>query len=156
MKGPSMEGLDLNTYEGRLGAFRLLYDPENQMANDITTLKPELVEYTEDDTLVVRFHPQEWQLNGIRYVQGGFLAAIIDVVCGPLAAIYAGNSTAGSLDLSVSYLRPVTMDDTDFFVKAQVVNDTKRVTHIRAEVIKKNGKVAVTATTNVMKEIPER
>lgn len=156
MKGPSMDGLNLKTYEGRLGAFRRIFDPENKIANDVISLRPELVEYGEDDTLIVRFHPQEWQLNGIGYVQGGFLAAFIDVVCGPMAAVYAENRTAGSLDMQMNYLRPVTMKDSEFLVKAQVVNDTRRTTHIRAELIKQNGKVAVTASTTVMKDEPEK
>lgn len=50
-----------------------------------------------------------------------------------------------------NYFRPVTMDDTDILVKARITMETKRVMHIEAELLKADGKVAVKASTNIMK-----
>ena len=143
--------IDLTTYEGRLEAFNKVYDPELGLTGDIITLKPEFVEYKMDDTLTVRFHPKEWQLNGLGYVQGGFLSAMIDVVCGPMSDVCSQRHSAGTLDMLTNYFRPVTMDDTDILVKARITMETKRVMHIEAELLKADGKGAVTASTNIMK-----
>lgn len=144
-------GIDLTTYSGRLEAFKILYDPKLGLTGDIRTLKPEFVEYKMDETLTVRFHPEEWQLNGLGYVQGGFLAAMIDVVCGPMSDVCTQSESVGTLDMLTNYFRPVTMEDKDILVKSRITMATKRIMHMEAELFKADGKVAVTASTNIMK-----
>lgn len=151
MKVSALEGLDLQTYEGRTEAFRRYFDPSSE-TNDVATLKPEFVEYRKDDTLIVRFRPQEWQLNGMRYVQGGFLVSMIDVVCGPMAAVYADSKPSGTVNLAVDFFRPVTLEDESVTVVAHIANNTRRLTHIEAELCTNSGKIAVKMSTNVIKD----
>lgn len=155
---PDFSAFDLTTFEGRTQAFQMLLgyrDEEGSaLTGDITSLDPELLEYTDADgidTLIVRFRPQEWMLNGLRYVQGGYLTAMIDAVCGPMSDICSNGHSAGTLDMNATYFRPVTMDDSEIIVRVRLTSNTKRVMHFECELLNSKGKRAVTVTTNIMK-----
>ncbi len=151
MKVPALEGLDLKTHGGRAEAFRRYFGPAGE-ANDVISLGPEFVEYRQDDTLIVRFRPREWQLNGMRYIQGGFLVSMIDVVCGPMAAVYADGRPSGTVNIAVDFFRPVTLEDGSVTVAARVTSNTRRLTHMEAELRNSKGNVAVKMSTNVLKD----
>ena len=156
---PDFSPYDMTTYEGKLEAFQMLLGSRDEegygVTGDVTSLDPELVEYTieEDGTelLVARFRPQEWMLNGLRYVQGGYLASMIDVVCGPMSDICSNGRSAGTLDMTTTYFRPITMEDQEITVRVRLTSNTKRVMHFEAELMNSKGKRAVTAVSNIMK-----
>ena len=156
---PDFSPYDLTTYEGRLEAFRMLLGSRDEegfaVTGDVTSLDPELLDYIiEEDgveTLTARFRPQEWMLNGLRYVQGGYLASMIDVVCGPMSDICSQGHSAGTLDMTTTYFRPITMDDEEILVRVRLTSNTKRVMHFEAELLNSKGKRAVTAVSNIMK-----
>ena len=156
---PDLSGCDLNTFEGRREALERLLGYRDEegyaMTADITSLDPELLEYIADDgveTLVVRFRPQEWMLNSFRCVQEGFLAAMIDVVCGPLSAVCSGEQIAGTLDMNLTFFRPVTMDDDkEITVRARMTSITKRVMYFECELLNRKGRRAVSAVTNILR-----
>lgn len=158
-KRPDFSPYDLSTYEGRLEAFQMMLGARDEegfaCTGDITSLDPELLEYTIDEnnveTLVARFRPQEWMLNGLRYVQGGYLASMIDVICGPMSDICSQGRTAGTLDMTTTYFRPITMDDEEIIVRVRLTSNTKRVMHFEAELLNSKGKRAVKAISNIMK-----
>ena len=158
-KRPDFSPYDLSTYEGRLEAFQMMLGARDEegfaCTGDITSLDPELLEYTIDEnnveTLVARFRPQEWMLNGLRYVQGGYLASMIDVICGPMSDICSQGRTAGTLDMTTTYFRPITMDDEEIIVRARLTSNTRRVMHFEAELLNSRGKRAVSVVSNIMK-----
>lgn len=154
-KRPDFSKYDLLTFEGRKAAMTELMSwraaPGESSVSDIETLEPELISYEEGDIATVHVRPKEWMLNGLEYVQGGFLASIIDVVCGPMSAVCANGKTAGTLDMTTTYFRPITMKDEYMTVIVKLTSNTKRVMHFEVELLNSKGKTAVTAITNIMK-----
>lgn len=155
---PDFSPYDMSTYEGKLQAFQMLLGSRDEegyaVTGDITSLDPELLEYTIEDgveIVVARFRPKEWMLNGLRYVQGGYLASMIDVICGPMSDICSNGHTAGTLDMTTTYFRPITMDDEEIIVRVRLTSNTKRVMHFEAELLNSKGKRAVSAISNIMK-----
>jgi acyl-coenzyme A thioesterase PaaI-like protein len=59
---------------------------------------------------------------------------------------------AGTLDMNTNYLRPVKADGRKITVKARFVTNAKRTLHGEAVLYNSDGKVAVTASTNMMKK----
>lgn len=156
---PDFSPYDLTTYKGRLQAFQMILGSRDEegygVTGDITSLDPELLEYTVEEngieTLVARFRPQEWMLNGLRYVQGGYLASMIDVICGPMSDICSNGHSAGTLDMTTTYFRPITMNDEEIIARVRMTSNSKRVMHFEAELLNSKGKRAVTAVSNIMK-----
>ncbi len=137
---PDFSPYDLTTYEGRLQAFQMLLGSRDEegygVTGDVTSLDPELLEYTVGEngveTLAARFRPQEWMLNGLRYVQGGYLASMIDVICGPMSDICSNGHSAGTLDMTTTYFRPITMNDEEIIARVRMTSNSKRVMHFEA------------------------
>ena len=156
---PDLSFYDLSTYEGRFQAFRTLLGSRDEegfaITGDITSLDPEMLDYVIDEDgveiMTVRFRPQKWMLNGLSYVQGGYLATMIDVVCGPMSDICSQGRTAGTLDMTTTYFRPITMDDEEIIVRARLTSNTRRVMHFEAELLNSRGKRAVSVVSNIMK-----
>jgi len=152
---PDFSAYDMTTKEGRqatLKAMLSVRDENHPLAcGDVLSLKPELIEFDGDGYAEVAFKPQEWQLNGLRYVQGGYLAAMIDVVCGPMSDICSQGQSAGTLDMVTTYFRPITMADEQITVKVNLVSNTSRVMHFECELLNSKGKTAVKVLNNIMK-----
>jgi uncharacterized protein (TIGR00369 family) len=119
---------------------------------DRQVLKPEFIDYSEDGWVTVEFIPEEWQQNGLDVVQGGVLSYMIDCVFGPFAYVVTDKKLAGTLDMNTNYLRPVKADGRKITVKARFVTNAKRTLHGEAVLYNADGKVAVTASTNMMKK----
>ncbi len=128
--------------------------PGEAPRGDIRTIQPEFIEYSDEGVLTVKVPLQEWQVNDFNTIQGGLLAYMIDTVVGPLGFIVSGCDSIGTVDLSTTYLRPVTLDDEYVIIKAQVKASGKRIMHAKAELYTPNGKLAVSAVTNILKSKP--
>lgn len=120
---------------------------------DIQVLKPEFIDYTDDGVLIVDFEPQDWHENGIHLVQGGILSYMLDCVFGPFAYVISEGKMSGTLDMQTNYLRPVFADGRKIRVEAHVITNSKRTIHAEAKLYNGDGKVAVTASTNLMKSV---
>ena len=120
---------------------------------DIQVLKPEFVDYDDEGWLTVDFLPQDWQKNGINVVQGGILGYMLDCVFGPFAFIVSEKKLAGTIDTTTNFLRPVTADGRKIRVKARMITNAKRMMHAEGILYNADGKVAVTASTNLMKSV---
>lgn len=127
--------------------------PGEQPKGDIQVLKPEFIDYTDDNVLTVDFEPQEWHENGIHLVQGGILSYMLDCVFGPFAHTLTSGKMSGTLDMQTNYLRPVFADGRKIRVEARLITNSKRTIHIEGKLYNGDGKVAVTASTNLMKAL---
>lgn len=120
---------------------------------DIQVLEPEFVDYDDEGWLTVDFLPQDWQKNGINVVQGGILGYMLDCVFGPFAFIVSEKKLAGTIDTTTNFLRPVIADGRKIRVKARMITNAKRMMHAEGILYNADGKVAVTASTNLMKRV---
>lgn len=124
-----------------------------QPKGDIQVLKPEFIDYDDEGWLTVEFMPQEWQQNGINLVQGGILAYMLDCLFGPFAYTVSEGKMSGTVDMTTNYLRPVIADGRSIRAKARMITNSKRMMHAEGIIYNADGKVAVTASTNLMKSV---
>ena len=109
------------------------------------------VEYTEIDPgkkMVAKFPFQKRFANPVGLYQGGFLAAAIDEVLGPLAYITAGRPSM-TLSLNVTYLRAFSETMGHIFVEGLVLQKTKTFIFLRAEVKSPQGDLIAHAESHV-------
>lgn len=118
---------------------------------DVEVLEPELLEFDEKGYIKLRMPIRKWQTNGNFDVQGGMLTYMIDCAFGMMGFVISGYGHVTSIDLETNFLRPVNKDDDHVIIVAEAVTNGRRLMHAKAQLFKTNGKVAVTASTNIMK-----
>lgn len=98
-----------------------------------------------------RLTPQEFHYNPLGTVHGGVFATMLDSACGcavhtllPVGVFYT------SLDLSVKFLRPVTVDTGPITAEGSVVHFGRRTALAEARITDAAGKVYVTATSSCL------
>jgi uncharacterized protein (TIGR00369 family) len=103
-----------------------------------------------------RVRPQEFHYNPLGTVHGGVFATLLDSACG--CAVHT-MLTAGvfytSLDLSVKFLRPVTVATGPITAEGTVVHLGRRTALAEGRITDEAGKVYVTATSSCILMQPE-
>jgi uncharacterized protein (TIGR00369 family) len=106
---------------------------------------------------VFRVMPQEFHYNPLGTVHGGLLATLLDTACGcavhttlPAGVFYT------SLDLSVKFLRPVTLATGPVTAEGTIVHLGRRTALAEAKVTDAAGKVYATATSSCLLLRPEQ
>jgi uncharacterized protein (TIGR00369 family) len=109
-----------------------------------------------DGTAAFRLTPQEFHYNPIGSVHGGIFATMLDSACGcavhtrlPRGVFYT------SLDLSVKFLRPVTVATGPITASGTVVHLGRRTALAEARITDDQGKLYVTATSSCLILRPE-
>ena len=106
---------------------------------------------------VFRLTPREFHYNPLGTVHGGVFATMLDSACGcavhtllPLGVFYT------SLDLSVKFLRPVTVETGPITAEGSVVHLGRRTALAEAKITDESGKVYVTATSSCLVMRPDQ
>jgi len=109
-----------------------------------------------DGRAVFRLTPREFHYNTIGGVHGGVVATLLDSACGcavhtklPVGVGYT------SLDLSVKFLRPVTVATGPITAEGNVVHFGRRTALAEARITDDAGKVYATATSSCLVLRPE-
>ena len=102
-------------------------------------MEGEYTEYIEGKSLTARFPVKERYQNPLKAMQGGMIVAAMDNTFGPLSYMVAPPSV--TTHINATYIRPVTADDTYIDVTATVVEITKSMLHMRAEVKNVDGEL---------------
>ena len=104
-----------------------------------------------------RLTPREFHYNPLGSVHGGVFATMADSACGcavhtmlPAGVFYT------SLDLSVKFLRPVTVDTGPITAEGTVVHLGRRTALAEARITDQAGKVYVTATSSCLLIRPDQ
>jgi uncharacterized protein (TIGR00369 family) len=104
-----------------------------------------------------RLTPREFHYNPLGSVHGGVFATMADSACGcavhtllPPGVFYT------SLDLSVKFLRPVTVDTGPITAEGAVVHLGRRTALAEARITDEAGKVYVTATSSCLLIRPDQ
>ena len=111
-------------------------------------MEAEIIDYEHKKSLTVQMPIKEKYQNPLGFMQGGMIAAAIDNTVGPLSFLVAPPSVTTTMN--VTYVRPVPMTDEFIFVKATIVDQTKKMIYMKAEVFNKENKIKATATTSFM------
>ena len=109
-----------------------------------------------DGTATFRLTPQEFHYNPLGTVHGGVFATMLDSACGcavhtklPRGVFYT------SLDLSVKFLRPVTVSTGPITAEGTIVHFGRRTALAEARITDDAGKLYVTATSSCLILSPE-
>ena len=105
----------------------------------------------EEGRAAFRLTPREFHYNPLGTVHGGVFATLLDSACGcavhtmlPAGVFYT------SLDLSVKFLRPVTVDTGPITAEGTVVHLGRRTALAEGRITDASGKVYVTATSSCL------
>lgn len=102
----------------------------------------------EDRTIEVAFNASEAFLNPAGFIQGGFLAAMLDDTMGPaLVACLNPGDFAPTTDLHVQFLRPVRPGR--LIGRGRVVRRGREVGFLAGELVDTEGAVVAVATATV-------
>ncbi len=97
-----------------------------------TVMDAEVIDYEEKRSLTIRFPVKDKYQNPLGHMQGGVIIAAIDNTLGLLSYLVAPPSA--TLQLNTQYVRPVTAEDQFIQVKAELVDKTRNLILMRAEV----------------------
>jgi uncharacterized protein (TIGR00369 family) len=105
----------------------------------------------EDGRAVFRLTPQEFHYNPLGSVHGGVFATLLDSACGcavhtklPAGVFYT------SLDLSVKFLRPVSIETGEISAEGTVVHIGRRMALAEARILDAAGKIYATANSSCL------
>jgi uncharacterized protein (TIGR00369 family) len=95
--------------------------------------------------------PDESFYNPLGTVHGGIVCALADTVagCAVQTTLEAGIGYA-SIDITVNYLRPVTVDSGTLVAIGRVTKPGRRVALAAAEICDQTGRLVATATSNCL------
>ena len=97
-------------------------------------------------TIEIAFHPGQSFLNPHGTVQGGFVAAMLDDTMGPaLVSMTDGASVPSSIDMNVSFIRPV--HPGRVIGKGRVVRLGRTLAFLEAELFDEDGELLARATS---------
>jgi uncharacterized protein (TIGR00369 family) len=103
------------------------------------------------DCVVFHLEPQEFHYNPIGSMHGGVLATLLDSAagCAVHATLPAGMAYT-SLDLTVKYLRPVTIHSGTLRCEGTVLSRGSRTALAQAQVFDKQGRLVAHATSSCL------
>ena len=93
--------------------------------------------------------------NPLHITFGGTYGMYFDMAFGPFSGLVTLVGTT-SLDLNITYIKPLTVADKYCYVKAYVVSRSKQFLNLRGEAQKEDGTLVATATSRMMIIDPTR
>ena len=100
-------------------------------------------------TIEVEFSAKAEFTNPSSFIQGGFLAAMLDDTLGPAAfAMTGGKWMTTTIDLHIHYVRPVSRGRVT--ARAKVINLGATIAFIEGELFDGNGKLCATAAASAL------
>jgi uncharacterized protein (TIGR00369 family) len=124
---------------------------ERSPAPPIAKLMGFSIEEIGEGRVVFTCVPDESLYNPIGMVHGGLVCTLADTVIGCSVHTLLGPGVGyTSIDLTVSYLRPVLADGTALRATGRVTKPGRRVAFANAEIVDGAGKVVATASGSVL------
>lgn len=105
----------------------------------------------DNGTVTFECNPDESHYNPIGMVHGGLVCTLLDSAlgCAAHSTLPAGSGYT-SIELKVSYLRPVTSDSGPLRCTGRVVKPGRRVVFSEGEVVDNKGKTVATASSSLL------
>lgn len=111
-------------------------------------LQLEYLEVHPGKKMIAKLPFQQRLTNPIRTFQGGFLAAGIDDVFGPLSYVTAGRPCT-TLSLNTTFLKPFLAKHGHCLIEAEILQKTKSFIFMRAKVTTPDGEIIAHAESHV-------
>lgn len=88
----------------------------------------------EEQTVTIEFETQKWQINERGGIHGGAIAGMFDTAFGVVADFIAGENEATTVDMNISYVRPLDYGQ-HTAITVYTVKTGRRIIRLRAEMI---------------------
>ena len=112
-------------------------------------LEGEILEYNEGEFLKVSFPIKEKYNNPMNITLGGYFSVFFDLTYGPFSFIETQGPTT-SLDLNVSFIKPVSIIDKKIIVEAKIVSKSKTFINFEGKAFKNDGTLLASSTSRMM------
>ncbi|HKO88076.1 MAG TPA: PaaI family thioesterase [Burkholderiales bacterium] len=114
------------------------------------TLDFDLVE-VDNGRAVFESTPGRHVLNPLGTVHGGYAATLLDSACGCAALSTLGTDhTYTTVELKVSYHRPITVESGKLRTEGKIVSLGRRVAFTEARIVDSNGRLYASATSTLL------
>ncbi|MGE5454093.1 MAG: PaaI family thioesterase [Methylocystaceae bacterium] len=112
-------------------------------------MEGEIIAYHEEShELTCSFPVKAEYLNPMQGMQGGFIAAAIDNVFGPLSLL-AGGKPSATVQMQVMYHRPVKMGD-NLVITSRVLKRGRKLLSMEAQALNGDGELVANASSTWM------
>ena len=102
----------------------------------------------DEQRISYRFPTQPWQKNERGDIHGGIISSMFDSAIGTTAIFAAGWREATTIDLDVSFLRPLD-GDSHAIIHTYIIKNGRSIIRLRGEMIcEESGKLVAAATGN--------
>lgn len=104
----------------------------------------------EEKSLTLIFDTQKWQINERGGIHGGAIAGMFDTAFGIMANFIAGKDEATTVDMNISFLRPLELGET-CALRVITVKSGRSLIRLRAEMTsRESGKLVATGSGSWM------
>ena len=105
----------------------------------------------ERGAISVELVPQQRHYNPLGTVHGGVISALLDTAAGcSVHSLLAAGEMYTSLDLTVKFLRPVTVESGRLWAGGRVVHRGRRTALAEAQLLDESGRLVAHATSSCM------
>jgi uncharacterized protein (TIGR00369 family) len=105
----------------------------------------------DEDTATFRLPSSEWLCSPLGRVEGGVIAMLADsAIASSIQTTLPARTSYASIDLKVTFIRPVMPDGRDLIARAGVIHRGKTLATASAEVVNADGKQVATAVGSAM------
>lgn len=117
--------------------------------NCVAVMQSEFIEYVVGKSITYDYLVLEMYSNPRKAMQGGFIAAAFDNTFGALTFLVTGKMEMATIDLSVSYHKPIFENDI-LTVTVFLQSKGKTIVNLRGEAYDRQKNLIATSTTNIM------
>jgi len=118
-------------------------------AKCLDLMDPEFVEYVLGESVTLAYPVKDNYLNLRKSMQGGLIAAAFDNAFGFAIYLATGQVKVVTIDLSISYQRPIFEKD-KLTVRIHLKSMGQKIIHLIGEAFNEENKLIATASTNLM------
>ncbi len=117
--------------------------------NCFVEMQGKYLEYVENEMLKIAFPVQEKYCNPAGNLLGGMVSAFFDNTFGPLSYMAAKKPTV-SLDLNITFIKPIAPKDGDIIVEGRIVKMTKSFIIFEGRSYNSRNELIATGTSRMM------
>jgi len=109
----------------------------------------EIIEYKEVKSLKASFPIKEKYNNPMNLTLGGYFSVFFDLTFGPFSFMEVQGPTT-SLDLNVSFIKPISAADKKIIIEARIVSKSKTFINFEGKAYKEDGTLLASSTSRMM------
>ena len=109
----------------------------------------EIIDYNPGKLLKMSFPLKEKYNNPMNITLGGYFSVFFDLTYGPFSSMEL-QGAATSLDLNVSFIKPVSTADKNIIIEAKIISKSKTFINFEGKAYKEDGTLLASSTSRMM------